>query len=202
MGKLATIYHNDQDIEEYWRAAIAKIRSARGSAWDSVFCVGLRFCINSVNTIRAERKERKQCEIDQAAKSLFCYKAEYFGFPLHYTRFTFDVSVTRACITRVYLWIDARSFCVCFVFCVNYLRSLQNSNLKYHLMPLCMPLVKFRFLLNILLSRYLLMTFIYSWVLRIRLRLLWHWRKHCVTIHNVGSRTRTWQIKGHTTLSV
>lgn len=29
---------------------------------------------------------------------------------------------------------------------------------------------------------------------------LWHWRKHCVTIHNVGSRT--WQAKDHTTLSV
>lgn len=58
---------------------------------------------------------------------------------------------------------------------------------------LCIPLVKFRFL-NLLLSRYFLMS------ASTTPTALWHWRKHCVTIHNAGSRT--WQAKDHTTLSV
>lgn len=51
------------------------------------FFGGLRFCINSVNDAaalqqkRVERKKRKQCKIDQAAKSSFNCYAKYFGPP-------------------------------------------------------------------------------------------------------------------------
>jgi len=104
MSKLATFYQNDRDIlkstEE--RRRFARQGGVRGMVSSSAAC-GF-----ASSAIRAERKERKQCEIDQAAKGLFFYCARYFGPPVHFTRFMFDVRVTRACMTRVYLWIDAR----------------------------------------------------------------------------------------------
>ena len=61
---------------------------------------------------RKERKENNARLITRLKVFLFFpYKgiyAKYFGPPLRFTRFTFDVSVTHACTTSAYLWIEAR----------------------------------------------------------------------------------------------